>query len=192
MSPGACPRCGHAAPAGSRFCAYCGRPLGIGLLGASQPPPGAGPRPGDVPPGDPARHRHRLVAVIVAVVILGATAASVFGYIVLVGDTAVQVRSVSLTAPDNDCGLAVLPADYATPFSGPTGSLVSLSLEVPNHNLTSPCTVRTVRSGVSGFDVVSAQVPFTVAPGGTGWLNLTLRLPPTSYTGPLTLFASGR
>jgi hypothetical protein len=51
----------------------------------------------------------------------------------------------------------------------------------------SSCTVQTASVATPGFSLVNANVPLVVDSGGSLTLSVTLTVPTTSYTGPLTI-----
>ncbi len=148
------------------------------------------------PPADPipydARHAGRahplrtvvIVGIVTVVVVVGLIAVAPY----VTPSTKVTVTEMDVWAPSNVCGLNANPVSYSG-FSDTVGSRDAFQLQLPNFNASS-CTVQTVSTNTSGFGLSDVQVPVTVAASQNGTLNLTVLLPTSGYSGPLSLIFS--
>lgn len=198
-----CMSCGAPLTPGSQFCASCG----TAVPGASPPltaSAGAGPSSSGYaapptyygsPSSPPPRRRSRLliIAVVVVVVLL---VIGVIGYVFLTStpSSPIQVDNINIWAPDNVCGLNV-NGIYFSGFNASTGSSQALDFEMPNYNSTN-CTVRTLVTNTSGFEIPSIQpgLPFMIPgspssdPGSVSIsLNITFKCPSSDFSGNLNL-----
>lgn len=136
------------------------------------------------PPED--RHHHRIrqtVAAGLVVVILVIAAIAVFHF--LPPSPQVQVSEIDVWAPSNACGLAAQPISYAG-FTDAPGAREAFQLQVQNFNTTA-CTVAHVATNTSGFSLSDLPGPLSVPGGGSAFLNLTIDLPSTNFSGNLNL-----
>jgi hypothetical protein len=123
----------------------------------------------------------RIVVVLVVVAIL-------VGAVVLYYESTtpgIEVSTINVWSNDNVCGLEANLIGY-NGFTGSPGTNESFGFEVPNYNGT-PCTVSSVATNSSGFSLSGIGVPLTVPANGTNYLNLTITLPGSDFSGALNL-----
>ena len=192
MTSATCSKCGAPLKPGGLFCAYCGTavtaPLPSGAMGAS--------RPSSPPPplltGTPAPASARRKAVAIAIVLVILVGAGIGSYVYLASAQTVQVNVFVAFAPNDVCGLRTNPTEFHPGFTDRPGGTDLFEFRVPNYNVTGSCTVRGVTTNTSGFSFSDAQVPLTIpaatlAGPGEAYLNLTVHLPGSSYSGSLNL-----
>ena len=147
------------------------------------------------PPSPPRPRRRRLIyaasggaAVVVVVLIL-----IFWGVIPLpVGavTTKVTVTTATLTfdPSDNPCFSAYASTAPVTILAGGEETfLVNLTDQSPSQ--ARDCTVGTIGNLTAGFSVISANTPLRVPTSGKAQLSFTVRVPSSSYDGPLNMTA---
>jgi predicted nucleic acid-binding Zn ribbon protein len=190
VSAATCPGCGAPLRAGAQFCSYCGRevlapaaaPLSSSAAtvpAAPAPPTGTGPV--DAPRRTRSRRIVRLIVVLVVIAIVVGAAVLYYESV----SPGVEVSTINVWSNDNVCGLGANLIGY-NGFSGSPGASESFGFEVPNFNGTA-CTVDSVATNTSGFSLTDVGVPLAVPGSGTNYLNLTIVLPGSDFTGALNL-----
>jgi hypothetical protein len=125
-----------------------------------------------------------IVAVVVVIVVL--LIAAVVAYEIFAPKPSpIQVGAINIWAPDNVCGLNSNPI-YYNGYNSSTNASLAFDLGVPNYNSTT-CNVTSVVTNSSGFSLSSVEVPLTIPGGETGFLNLTITSPRSSFSGNLNL-----
>lgn len=192
MSAQFCSKCGAALPPGSQFCAYCGSPA-PNMAAAAGPLPSVGPPPPAYPPyptmepsGRPSGARRRRGVVIAIVVVL---LVAIIGAVAFYELTApnVDIEAFLVYAPDNVCGLNEpnnMQGYFG--FNDTPGDTDYLQFPVPNFNNTS-CNVVSVTTNTSGFTIANYTSTGPIPAEQTGYLNLNLTLPGSSWTGNVNL-----
>lgn len=198
MSAATCPNCGAPLSAGAQFCSYCGQSLPTPAAPAPASPGPVGPAPwtSSVSPpmggslgyprsagGPPPRRGSRLLVLVIVVVVVVA----IVGFVFLESSAAqVNITEINLWSPDNVCGIAAnSPYDY-NGFSDSPGNSDPIGLQIENFNLTT-CTIHSVATNTSGFSLSGVGVPLSVAGSGFNYLNLTINLPGSGFSGALNL-----
>jgi FtsP/CotA-like multicopper oxidase with cupredoxin domain len=140
----------------------------------------AGPRPSPFPQ----YHRRRAWIIVVIVVGVGAVSALV---LFLAAVPIVTVNNINFISVDNACGAN--GSDLSGGFTIRAPSTATVSVTVDNTDNVSSCTIHTLRAVTAGFTITNADVPLTVGPGGSEYLNFTVQGPASGYTGNLTIDA---
>lgn len=125
-----------------------------------------------------------VAAVIVVIVVIAALGLAAPGK----SSPTVHVAFINVWAPDNVCGFSDHPSGYDG-FDDKVGATELFQLGLHNYNSTA-CTVHGVTTNTSGFGLSDVQVPVTVPGGGDGYLNVSVLLPNSAYSGNLDLVYS--
>ena len=175
-----CSRCGSPVAAGSGFCQKCGAPVAP----AAPPPP---PVMYQAVPPPPAKKKHgalywvALVIGIIVIIIIVVVAAALLLY---AAAPKVTVTAINFTSSDNACGMN---SQTDIGFSTTGGSSYQESYIITNGNILLSCTISSVSATTSGFSISGANVPLTIAAGGSQTLSFTINVPSGSYNGVLTI-----
>lgn len=145
-------------------------------------PPGYQPPYGAPPPPPAARRRSRRIVLVVIVVVLILIVGG-FAYFFFTAPSGVSVSSILIWAPDNVCGLNSTPSGYSG-FNTSTGSTEALEVQIPNYNTTT-CTLVSVSTNSSGFSVSATGLPLTVPVNGSEYLNVSVTVPTSSFSGSI-------
>ena len=182
QTPGAliCPRCGSPVTFGSAFCPKCGAPVASAI---ASPPPVMY----QVTPTAPVAKKHGAlywVALVIGIIVIIVIALVVSGLILFAAAPKVDVTAINFTSSDNACGMN---SQTSSGFSTTGGGSVQLSYTIDNTDPLFSCTINTVSATTSGFSISGANVPLTIAAGGSQTLSMTIHAPSGSYSGVLTI-----
>lgn len=155
--------------------------------GDSAPDPPAGLRPPrtaltPAPPAPRRPPRSLIVVGVVVAVLLSGVLAFVF---LAAPSLPVEIRSIDFDAPDNVCGLNANPVG-TTGYNETTSTNTTVDFLIPNFNST-PCEIREIATSTSGFTLYDAQVPRTIPGSASAQLNVTIKTPPSRFSGNLIL-----
>lgn len=128
---------------------------------------------------------HLRRAVIAGVVVVVVAIAAIWGLHYLSPSPQVKVNAIDVWSPNDVCGLNSHPIYYSG-FTDLPGASDNFSLQVQNFNATT-CTVAAATTNSSGFALSNVQLPLTVGAGQSGFLNLTVTLPSSSFDGDLNI-----
>jgi len=134
---------------------------------------------------DLGHHRHLRTAALAGVVVLVVVVAIILTFHFVPPSPQVKVEEIDVWAPSNVCGLNTTLISYSG-FSDVPGASEAFQLQVPDYNATA-CTLGHVGTNTTGFSLNNVQLPLTVAPGQSQFLNLTIHLPDGTFDGPLNL-----
>lgn len=141
--------------------------------------------------GTPASRRSKGRAVLIVVVVVVIILAGIGVYVYYEAGQSVNVNQFVVYAPDNVCGLNTNQIVFTPGFSDAPGASDAFEFQIPNYNGTS-CTIRGVTTNTSGFSFSDVGVPVTGTPAtlgnpGYGYLNLTINLPGSAFSGNLNM-----
>ena len=140
--------------------------------------------------GTPASRGAKRRAVLVAVIVVVLIIAGVGAYLVYESTQTVNVNQFLVYSPGNVCGLGLNPIAY-NGFADVPGGIDEFEFQVPNYNLTT-CTVHDITTNTSGFAFADENRPIsisgaTVAGPGYGYVNITIHLPSSVFSGNLNM-----
>jgi len=122
-----------------------------------------------------------LVIGIIVIIIIVVVAAALLLY---AAAPKVTVTAINFTSSDNACGMN---SQTDIGFSTTGGSSYQESYIITNGNILLSCTIGSVSATTSGFSISGANVPLTIAAGGSETLSFTINVPSGSYNGVLTI-----
>lgn len=175
-----CTRCGSPVAPGSGFCAKCGAPVA-----PAAPPPTPTMYQAPAPP--PAKKKHGAlywVALVLGIIVLVVIVIVAAGLLLYAAAPKVTVTAINFTSSDDACGTN---SQTDLGFSTTGGSTYQESYIVTNSNFILSCTISSIGATTSGFSISGANVPLTIAAGGSQTLSFTIHVPSGSYNGVLTI-----
>lgn len=122
------------------------------------------------------------IAAIVLIAAGGIVAVTDLGF----GPNAVHITQVNLEFLGGRCD--GWSNSSVAGISANAGSQVGIPIPLTDSAPSGNCVAQNVSVEPTSFTVVSANVPLTVGAGGTQTLAVTVGLPHSAYSGPLTIF----
>jgi len=181
---GPCPRCGGANLPGTAQCQWCGSTLPLPLLETRPPEQGYRPLTTDVEPSESQSGIHPgliVAAIVVVLIIVSAIAYVSLGSTLQPAGPSVNITGLSVTSPDNACGLN--GDDHGTIQLHPPGrGIPFITWGIPGPGGSVPCTVENVSTSTLGFTLFGE---FPVTANTSLSVMVVSMIPPASFSGIL-------
>jgi len=159
----------------------------VGQTAAPPPPPQPQMVYAPPPPVASPKRKHGAlywVALVIGIIVLIVIVIVAAAILLYAAAPKVDVTAINFTSSDNACGTN---SQTELGFSTTGGSTEQASYIITNSNFLFSCTITSVSAVTSGFSISGANVPITIAAGGSQTLSFTIHVPSGSYTGVLTI-----